>query len=485
MAQPYDKAWIVGSNTMVKLSFNANTIDTASFYWGAAYVTTNSSTSDVSDTNGNLLFYTNGSTVGNSLGQLMENGDSLVDPMFYTLYPGGVTEPQTNIIIPRSGNTFYLFYFSESDSLYATQTIDEPDRLYYAIIDMDQNGGLGKVISKKNLAYKGLFGDCRLTACRHANGRDWWLVHQGFQNDEYFIYLVTPDGVSAPTIQHIGPSGFYEDNLAAQSVFSPDGSKFATITFASPLVIMDFDRCSGLFSNPDSIYVPADTLWYNGILNTDFPGGCGVSFSSNSRFLYMSNNDKITQFDTWNHNVSNSAMAIGRWDTVGPGFFVFNQMCLLPNGQIIVDDFEGGSGDFHLIDSPDVLGTGCHFHFNGLPTSTLDANALPNMINYRLGALAGSSCDTITGIATIPGEGEEFSFMPIPATDDLTLRYQATADFTVRIYSVTGQKMAELDVKATNNSKHIDTEILSTGVYEYEIVRGAMVLQRGRLSVIK
>ena len=57
-----------------------------------------------------------------------------------------------------------------------------PNELYYAIIDMNQNGGLGKVISKKNLLYKGTFGGGRITACRHANGRDWWLVHQRFSN---------------------------------------------------------------------------------------------------------------------------------------------------------------------------------------------------------------------------------------------------------------------------------------------------------------
>ncbi len=35
-------------------------------------------------------------------------------------------------------------------------TIEETDRLYYAVIDMDSNGGLGKVVSKKNVAYKGI-----------------------------------------------------------------------------------------------------------------------------------------------------------------------------------------------------------------------------------------------------------------------------------------------------------------------------------------
>ena len=231
--QAYDKSWLIGTDAILKLTFTSSIPDTITFL-DSVGVNWSSAASNISDTSGNILFYCNGTEVGNIRAQIMDNGDTLTDLLFYNDYQAGFIEPQTNIILPKADNTFYLFYYSESDSLYATGTIDEPDRLYYAVVDMNQNGGLGKVISKKNIAYKGLFGDCRLTACRHGNGRDWWLVHQGFQSNQYFVYRVTPDSIYGPNIQNIGPSVFYNDNNGAQSVFSADGAKFATIWLLSP-----------------------------------------------------------------------------------------------------------------------------------------------------------------------------------------------------------------------------------------------------------
>ena len=304
-AQFYDRSWIVGAGqALVKLTFNGSSFDTASYYFNTNGIGINSASSDVSDTAGNILFYTNGAMVANGLTQIMENGDTLTDSLFYSMFASGFSEPQTDLILPRSDNTFYLFYYSESDSLLSLH-IGQPDRLYYAIIDMNANGGLGKVVSKKNVVHKGIIGDCRLTACRHANGGDWWIVHQGFENNEYFTYLVTPDSVYPLQIQYIGPSDFYQDNLAAQSSFSPDGSKFTTVSAIGPLEIMNFDRCTGIFSNPDSIFIPIDSFWYNGTY--DFPttnGGTGCCFSANGRFLYFTNSIDIVQYDTWAPNLA-------------------------------------------------------------------------------------------------------------------------------------------------------------------------------------
>lgn len=471
-AQAYDRTWLIGSGDPVTLTFSSNSFDTASFNHGFNGISTDVAHSNISDTSGNVLLYCNGSQIGNRLALLMENGDTLIDSLLYNVFPSGFPEPQTNLIIPQNGNKFYLFYYSESDSLFATNTINEPDRLYYAIIDMNQNGGLGKVISKKNIAHKGIFGDCRLTACRHANGRDWWMVHQGFQSDEYFVYLVTSDSIYSPRIQHIGSSNFFNDNLGAQSVFSPDGSKFATVSSLGPLVLMNFDRCSGQFSYWDSIVMPVDTGSYNNAPSgISYRGANTCCFSKSGRFVYVSNSITIRQYDTWASNIGNTSELVGIWDSTGPigGFLGFSQMYLTPNGKIIIDNYGSiGYGNFHLIDSPDVAGLGCHFKFNGLHTSTLNPVTLPNMINYRLGALHGSGCDTITGLTDAMPESYAMKLYPNPAKSKITVSLQEYhKDAKLIIYDAIGREMYH------DESMYLSTDIdlrgFSGGVYTISV----------------
>jgi hypothetical protein len=53
----------------------------------------------------------------------------------------------------------------------------------------------------------------------------------------------------------------------------------------------DFDRCTGLLSNPKSLHAPLHTS--NTILDSLFPGDkdtsiIGLAFSPNDKFLYVS-----------------------------------------------------------------------------------------------------------------------------------------------------------------------------------------------------
>ena len=49
----------------------------------------------------------------------------------------------------------------------------------------------------------------------------------------------------------------------------------------------------------------------------------------------------------------------------------------------------------HVINQPDSLGLACNFQFNGQQCITTNTWNLPNMVNYKLGALVGSGCDTV------------------------------------------------------------------------------------------
>ena len=91
----------------------------------------------MSDTCGNLLFYGNPDTIFNKNHLMMDNGD-LIPPSL------PFVNPTEMVCIPQPGNDslFYLFY--TTDGTYF-------NKLFYAIINIKENEGLGSVISKDNI----------------------------------------------------------------------------------------------------------------------------------------------------------------------------------------------------------------------------------------------------------------------------------------------------------------------------------------------
>ena len=105
--------------------------------------------------------------------------------------------------------------------------------------------GAGGVVYKNHVVLTDTLVVGKITAVRHANGRDWWVICHQNNSALYYRFLVTPDGVSDPMTQEIGSVRLLD---AGQVCFSPDGSKFAYYWSETDLDIYDFDRCSGLFS---------------------------------------------------------------------------------------------------------------------------------------------------------------------------------------------------------------------------------------------
>lgn len=105
---------------------------------------------NITDTNGDLLFYTNGAVVANALDSVMPNGDSL-SPATYTFSGAwqffGFPIPQASLIIPDPGDSskYYLFH-SSIDVL--QNGAQRPLHLYYSIVNMVADNGHGDVIRK-------------------------------------------------------------------------------------------------------------------------------------------------------------------------------------------------------------------------------------------------------------------------------------------------------------------------------------------------
>ncbi len=139
----------------------------------------------ISDTTGNLLFYTNGQTVWNKNHQVMDNGTGLL---------GRASSTQAALIVPWPDNDS-LFYIFTTHGRGLIQ-----DGLRHSIVNINENNGLGKVVAKNNLLVDVVCE--KLTATHHANGRDVWVLVHGFPNDSFYAYLVTEYKDLSPSFEN-------------------------------------------------------------------------------------------------------------------------------------------------------------------------------------------------------------------------------------------------------------------------------------------
>lgn len=478
--QQYDKVWAVGS------SVTTMTFDSDSIVLGYIQDSTTLSFNtigNICDSNGNFLFYSNGLAVYNRYGNIMPHGDSLSFPSeYYSLQePGGVASREGVIVLPNPGNNnqYYLFHYTPTDTSFNDGGYESLN-LYYSIVDMRSDSGRGDLLAKNIPIIKDqLLSASRLAACRHANGRDWWIVKPAWHQNIYYTFLLTPDSLEGPFIQQLGPLYGLTGELPAYSCFSPDGSKYASVTALSYVVLMDFDRCTGLFSNPDSLYNNDS----NDPINNPASGGSNLAFSPNGRFLYVDNPKELNQYDLWSSNIHDSVRI--ETDTE---FYQMNIIQLAPNGKIYVSCWNGGSYALNVINQPDSLGLACDFRLFGQPTSTQSPVAIPYFPNYRLGALIGSGCDTLTGIEAIKAAHPAFAALaPNPASDRTEIIYYTASNTAnqAMLYDVNGRLLWSTAMSGSNGHISMDVSILPTGIYLVKFIADGNELLNTKLVIAK
>lgn len=198
---------------------------------------------------------------------------------------------------------YYIFHITGEDFI-ANNTYEvQPLHLSYSVVDMNLDIGLGGIIDTlKNIhVIEDTLTWGGLTACKHANGRDWWVICHRYYSDKYYKLLLTPDGIEGPFEQQIATQIKYDVDV--QATFSPDGSKFCFSNHGGWFDYMSFDRCIGQFSDPVTV-INGDSLAY-----------FGNSFSPNSRFLYVSTLFDLYQYDTWNPDMVGNVILIAEWDS--------------------------------------------------------------------------------------------------------------------------------------------------------------------------
>ncbi len=440
-AQDYGIQWVIGGRESV-LDFRH---DTLTNYPIGPIMPMFLTEANICDPSGNLLFYTNGIYIARRDGVPLVNGDSL-SPCDYTNQWAccGLNIPQAALFLPKPGDTtsYYLFHFSND-----TVNGGRPGTLYYSLIDRTAYNDYGKVVNKNIPFFSGkVFREGGMTACKHANGRDWWIVMGDHYTNAYYKFLLTPDTILGPFAQSIGPSYVGPFDVACGK-FSQDGSKYVTSCYAGPILVMDFDRCSGEFSNAITFVNPDS-------------GGL-VEFSPNGRFVYATNAINLTQFDLSSADPQHDSVSLYQSPNGDPVRMSFLQIA--PNGKLYASCFNGGYYFIHAVNYPDLKGIAADYVDTAYTTLTANSANFPNMINYRLGALQGSGCDTInTGLPFVQTEGLNLRVMPNPADKYLYVEMGAPGNYEFELYNELGRLVAQSETRQVDI---FDVSYLPQGVY--------------------
>jgi len=376
-AQPEAYNWRFGTKAGIQFPNGSPAIVSApgamSCYEGCA---------SISDARGVLQCYSNGQNVWDRTGAIMPNG-WLSGSHF------SATQAALLVRAPADQSTYYLF------------TVDAVDNelrggLRYSVVDMSLRAGLGDVRSN-SIPLGGAQVTEKLTAVRHANGRDYWIVTHGWQNNLFYCYLLNPGGLAgAPVVSAVGSvhSGANGTNPVGPNAIgylraSPDSRLLALGQGQRPGVeVFDFNPATGQVSSPRS--VP--------LVNQPF---YGVEFSADSRKLYVSavNGSQVWQLDL---------AANPTWTNIPvPGSSV-NGMQRGPDGQIYIA--HAGRPQLTIIHNPNGAGLACNLEAQAFTlTSGTNAGGLPNMPNAF--ALAPTS---MPGVSSCPGSPLTFT-APGPA----------------------------------------------------------------------
>ena len=348
---------------------------------------------NISDSLGNLLFYTNGIYIANANHDTMLNGSGL-NPSSYTSQHinEGLRVKQGNLILPMPGtqNIYYLFH--ETMELDASINDNRPFEIYYSIIDMSQDSGRGAITQKNLVLLSDTLTIGSITSCKHANGRDWWIVFHKGRGRRYYEYLLTPSGLQGPFVQDIGYSILPRD-WSWQSCFSPDGNKYASVFTKDTFDIMDFDRCTGLFANSISINL------------NDSAFARGLAFSNNSQMLYVSSSTYVYQYSVNSNPIDSSKFVISSFDRfadpIPPFYSAFYLTQLAINGKIYIAT-TNSTRWLSVVNTPDSFGLSCNFLEHSFLLPTINAYTIPNFPNYFLGRVNGSICDSLPFVMSNP-----------------------------------------------------------------------------------
>ncbi len=331
---------------------------------------------------------------------------------------------------------------------------------------MSLDNGLGAVTAKNNIILADTLDWGGITACRHGNGRDWWIIVPKAFYDCYYILLLNTTGLNYYNLKCFSEVRLREFVQYRSSCFSNDGNYYTSIfgdhTFEDNHGgLFTFDRCHGTLGKLDTFTIPPS-------------GHRFVCISPNSRFVYFSSSENLFKGDIYSPDFSESITLLETSDmysdSLTPNHMLhFGQMRLAPDGKIYINN--SPCNYFSTIEYPDLPDTLCNVQQHSLIFARHTTPGLPNFPNFRLGCLVGSECDTIPGM----GIGNHYTGLPFqikvignPVQE--IARFEINGPFEgnsmeLLVCDVMGRVMKQFKITPYQSIQNMDVSSMNAGLY--------------------
>jgi len=312
----------------------------------------------MSDVNtGALLFYTDGTTVWDKNNNPMLNGNGLMGAAGHST--------QSALILPKPGS-LTLYYIITSDTGSNAGNLG----IHFSIVDMNLNGGLGAVTVKNNVLLPSNSTE-KLTAVRHCNGTDFWVIARPNNSNAFNAYLLSAAGLNTtPVVSNAGTVQTGPQNATVGYLRpSPNGRRLAyALEYLSVFEMVDFDNSTGMVSNPISVTYPG-TIGFSG---THLP--YGIAFSPDNSKVYVSDfKGSIYQYDLSSNIPS---LIVSSQTIINSGLYGLGAIQLGPDGKIYLTVY--AKSYLSVINNPNNVA--CNFLAHGVNLAVGDSGAfgLPN-----------------------------------------------------------------------------------------------------------
>lgn len=400
LAQKQDFEWIVNFNYLkfsrdsssgcAKISFNSASGNPNIYFDSVNIIEFYRSASCIADSNGNFLFAFNGYHAEDYTGERGVNWEMIKDN----------SEPlsQGHLIIPIPGKTDEFYLFTTNLKYVGGEGVIGVIELSRSILKVNEEKRVEVVSGKKQLIADTLDAG-KISACKHANGRDWWIIAPVDRINHFYNILLTPNGIDTIFLQKV--NDLYRAADVGFSCFSPNGEYYvigANMAFnhldgiGNYIDFFHFDRCNGQLYNHQYKYV--DTLQ---------PYGVGVEFSPDNKLLYVASGSSLFQYEIVYGELAKKrhvAKYDGYLTEYSPGKFsanYFHQLQLAPDGRIYVGNYTTYSKDFSTINKPNNPNSSfnrCDFRQHNVLLPRIKT-VMPSFPKFRLGPIDNSICDTL------------------------------------------------------------------------------------------
>ena len=298
-------------------------------------INTREGVASISTEEGELLFYTDGTTIWNKNHQVMMGGEGLM---------GNTSSTQSSIVVPKPGDALKKSYY-----IFTVDKVGEnglPGQgIHYTLVDMSKNFGLGEVVTKNTLLFEPATE--KITAVKHFDNESYWIIGHALNSNTFKVYLLNRTSVIPQPDQHIGLS--HDVNLNDRNdrgavgymKSSPKGDYLAVAHESRKLFeLFQFDNRLGTISNPVTLYAGTPAEPRRGLY-----GAYGLEFSPTSNYFYGSTRQGggvIYRWDLTAGNETSIQNSIEILQEKLPNFTLCGAMQMAFNGKIYVT-FSGES----------------------------------------------------------------------------------------------------------------------------------------------